>query len=275
MKRLINRALSTFGIQVVRTSTIANFIEQQKQETYKAWCQRTFGAAVPKPGEWEPGVWVATSFPPDTEWGQKSHEALLGVEVAYVDRLLAELCRDAVPGVIAEFGIFEGSWINRLYEASERVGLLCPVVGFDSFRGLSAPHPTFDSLPVQQGQFSASIETVRKYVRAAERPRIRLIEGYFADSLERAEAQSIDRVAYARIDCDLYEPAAQCLRYLGPRLSHGAVLVFDEWQHRTDVGEGRAFAEWLPTVPNLRFEFLFFGTYGHFYIRVWHRDRDR
>ena len=236
-------------------------------ENYEAWCQRIFGVAVPKPG-----VLVATSFPPNTEWGQKSHEALLGVEVAYVDHLLAGLCRDDVPGVIAEFGIFEGWWINHLYEASERIGLLRPVVGYDSFRGLSAPHPTFD-LPAKEGQFSAPIETVRQNVRAAERPRIRLIEGYFADSLERAEAQSIDRVAYARIDCDLYEPAGQCLRYLASRLSHGAVLIFDEWEHRTDFGECRAFAEWLPTVPNLRFEFLFFGTYGHFYIRVWHRDR--
>ena len=60
---------------------------------------------------------------------------------------------------------------------------------------------------------------------------------------------------------------------LANRLSHGSVLVLDDWPHRIDIGEGRAFAEWVPSVPHLKFEFLFLGTWGHLYIRVWHRDR--
>ena len=67
--------------------------------------------------------------------------------------------------------------------------------------------------------------------------------------------------------------ALTCLRYLAHRLSHGSVLVLDDWPHRIDIGEGRAFAEWIPSVPHLKFEFLFLGTWGHLYIRVWHRDR--
>ena len=98
-----------------------------------------------------------------------------------------------------------------------------------------------------------------------------MIKGFFAQSLRDPEAQAVGHIAYARIDCDIYEPALDCLRYLAPRLADGAVLVFDDWPHRIDIGEGRAFAEWLPTVPHLRVEFLFFGTYGHFYLRVWHR----
>ena len=50
--------------------------------------------------------------------------------------------------------------------------------------------------------------------------------------------------------------------------------MLDDWPHQLEVGEARAFSEWLPAVPNLRFEFLFFGTWGHFYTRVWHRDKE-
>src|SRR5271168_1284882 len=139
--------------------------------------------------------------------------------------------------------------------------------------GLSAPHPEFDSSFWEQGAYSASRPVVETNIRVAERPRIHLIEGFFADSLETAEATAYSEVAFARIDCDIYEPSCQCLRYLAHRLSHGSVLVLDDWPHRIDIGEGRAFAEWIPSVPHLKFEFLFLGTWGHLYIRVWHRDR--
>jgi hypothetical protein len=240
------------------------------EHDYQNWTRSVFGADVPVPG-----VQLATSFPGSSSWGAKFHVALLNVELEYVDFLLSELQRSQVEGALVEFGIFEGWWINHLFERSEAIRLYRKVIGFDSFKGLSTPHPEFDQAVWQEGQYSCSLATVSANVRARRRPRIQLIEGYFADSLPTAEAQAIDRVAYARIDCDIYEPALQCLNYLSHRLSHGAVLVFDDWPHETRTGEGRAFAEWHPTVPHLRFEFLFFGTWGHFYMRVWHRDRER
>ena len=46
---------------------------------------------------------------------------------------------------------------------------------------------------------------------------------------------------YARIDCDIYQPARECLHYLGPRLVDGAIAVFDDWPHVRGFGEQRAF----------------------------------
>ncbi len=235
---------------------------------YGDWTRNTFGREIPAPG-----VLFAASFEGNSIWGQKTHEALIGIELQYVDHLLSELKRDEVPGALVEFGVFNGWWVNHLFEASERLDLLRPVIGYDSFQGLSPPHPEFDEEFWQEGQYAASLESVRQNVRADERPRIQLIKGFFADSLTGPEAAAVGDIAYARIDCDIYEPALDCLRYLAPRLTHGAVLVFDDWPHRLDVGEARALAEWLPAVPNLRLEFLFFGTWGHFYTRVWHRDK--
>jgi hypothetical protein len=236
---------------------------------YSNWTRETFGVTIPVPT----GLFTA-SFEPSSKWGNKAHNALIGVELEYVEALLASIRDYKVSGAIVEFGIFEGWWINHLFEVTERLRLLVPVLGFDSFQGLSAPHLQFDGEFWKEGMYSASRQLVEKKVKASARPRIQLFEGFFAESLTSAAASEVGEIAYARIDCDIYEPAVECLQYLSNRLSHGSILVLDDWPHQVDIGEGRAFAEWVPTVPHLRFEFLFFGTWGHFYIRVWHRDRE-
>ena len=64
---------------------------------------------------------------------------------------------------------------------------------------------------------------------------------YFAESLKGADAARLKNVCFARIDCDIYEPALECLHYLTTRLSDGAILVFDDWSFNPEVGETRAF----------------------------------
>jgi hypothetical protein len=234
---------------------------------YGQWTEAVFGQAIPVPG-----VLFAASFAGDSVWGKKTHEALLNVELAYVEHLCRQLKGNNVPGALVEFGVFEGWWINHFYEVSKHLGLDRPIIGYDSFQGLSAPHPVHDDPFWQAGQYAASLDAVSRNVKLAERDRIKLIPGFFSDSLRTPEAAAVGQIAYARIDCDIYEPALDCLRYLGPRLADGAILVLDDWPHRLEVGEARAFHDWAPTVPHLRFEFLFFGTWGHFYTRVWHHD---
>ncbi len=95
-----------------------------------------------------------------------------------------------------------------------------------------------------------------------------LVKGFFEKSLLSPEALLAEQFCYARIDCDIYQPALDCLHYLGPRLADGAIVVFDDWPHTRGFGEQRALEEWLPTVPELQFEFLFYGAIGHFYTRV-------
>lgn len=212
-------------------------------------------------------------YPPESEWFAKAFAALFAIELEYVDNLLLDLKSRDVPGAFAEFGIFQGAWINRLHEMTERAGLGDRQIwGFDSFAGLSRPHPSADSPFWKEGMYTASRCEVEKNVHAAERQRIHLIEGFFFQSLRGgADAAALGEVALARIDCDIYEPALDCLRYLGQRLANGSVLVFDDWTHHHEIGETRAFFEWAPSVPHLRFEFLILGPWDHCYMRVWHK----
>jgi Macrocin-O-methyltransferase (TylF)/Glycosyl transferases group 1 len=237
---------------------------KQPTEDYQEWTRSVFGEPIPVPG-----VILASSFDPGGEWGAKMHNAMIDVECKYVESLLTEIRDRNIRGDLVEFGIYKGWWIKFLYECSEAIGLTDrAVIGYDSFQGLSEPSAAHDTTYWKRGMYAAARKEVEEFVQARSRPRIRLVEGWFADSLGGSEARQVRQIAYARIDCDIYEPAVQCLDYLSNRLSDGAILVFDDWPHRMDVGEGLAFAQWVNTVPWLRFEFLFYGTWGHLYLRV-------
>jgi tetratricopeptide (TPR) repeat protein len=231
--------------------------------SYDEWCTAAFGQRIPVPG-----VRIAASWPEDSPFGLKAYIALATLECECATELLREIAAKNIPGDIVEFGIFEGWWINYLFQQTERLGLRRRIYGFDSFEGLSEPHPEHDQQYWKKGQYACSLEQVGKNVKLAERPRLRLVKGFFEKSLHTPEAKLIEQFCYARIDCDIYQPARECLEYLGPRLADGAIVVFDDWPHLRGFGEQRALEEWLPTVPSLRFEFLFYGAIGHFYTRV-------
>ena len=233
---------------------------------YDEWFASVFRQRVPVPN-----VRIATSWNEDSAWGRRAHNALVGVECEYVRELLSEIRDRNIPGDIAEFGIFEGWWVDFLWQATESLGMPRRIYGFDSFAGLSEPDPDHDDPFWQKGQYACSYERVGENVRAAQRKRIKLVQGYFETSLRGADALLVEKFSYVRIDCDIFRPALDCLRYLSNRLADGAILVFDDWPHRLGVGEQRAFEEWRMTVPQLEFEFLFYNTIGHFYLRVHRR----
>lgn len=213
-------------------------------------------------------------YPKDSVFFQLAYKGLLDVELQYVRSLVLDIKSKDVPGAFVEFGIFQGAWLRHFCAMTEQAGLSeREIWGFDSFRGLSKPDPLADGAFWKEGMYAASRSEVEANVGIANLPRINLIEGFFSESLRGAAAAALGDVAFARIDCDIYEPTVDCLAYVGSRLTHGSVLVFDDWPHTHRLGEARAFFEWIPTVPNLKFEFLVFGPWDHCYMRVWHRDK--
>jgi tetratricopeptide (TPR) repeat protein len=234
--------------------------------SYDDWCRSVFRQHVPAPG-----VRIACSFAEDSEWGLRAYNALALLECEYATKLLTEICDKNIQGDIVEFGIYQGWWINFLYRTTEDLGLHRRVYGFDSFEGLSDPHPEHDQAFWKKGQYACSLEEVSRNTQAALHPRLKLVKGFFEKSLRSPEALVAGKFSYVRIDCDIYLPALDCLNCLGPRMADSAILVFDDWPHLRGYGEQRAFEEWLLTVPYLEFEFLFYGAIGHFYTRVHHK----
>ena len=238
-----------------------------EEQSYEDWFESVFQQRVPAPR-----ARLAASWDEQSYWGKKAHAALVDVECEFVRMLLGEIQQKGIEGDIAEFGIFQGWWINYLWRETERIGLHRHIYGFDSFEGLSKPDGERDGAYWKEGMYACSFEQVSKNVLAGQRPRIKLVKGFFERSLGEPDALLAENFCFARVDCDLYEPARDCLNYLSTRLVDGAILVFDDWPHMLGIGEQLAFSEWAPRAPHLKFEFLFYNTIGHFYLRVHHKN---
>ncbi|WP_426010557.1 TylF/MycF/NovP-related O-methyltransferase [Caulobacter sp. DWR2-3-1b2] len=213
-----------------------------------------------------PNTWPASSFPIGTMWGARINDAMCVVEREYAAALLKQLHEEQVPGAVVEFGVFEGRWLEFLMNTMDGMGMARPVLGFDSFEGLPAPTEADEGMGWAEGEYNAPLTQVSQRLRLAERPHLKLIKGWFCDTIGLPEAQ-VDQIAYARVDGDLYESAVDTLSYLSGKLVDGAILVFDDWTFNPEKGETKAFFEWAPT-SGYTFESLGFFSIGRLYMRV-------
>ena len=102
---------------------------------------------------------------------------------------------------------------------------------------------------------------------------IELVEGWFSDTLPTVQ-DKITRVAFARVDCDLYRSTTDALTFLSGRLVDGAIIYFDDWTHDARTGETKAFFEFAEReASRYKFERLITVSDGAVAVQVMHDDR--
>ena len=156
-----------------------------------------------------------------------------------------------VPGDLVECGVGRGRTLAILYAANAFFGLGRKVYGFDSFEGFPdaaaedvgtrvgspGPIPGWDDTdPEVSSTPSGVTPTARRSPRFMDREFLNpsSCAGFFRDSL----AEHLPpRIAFLHLDADLYESTRDVLTHCLPRLSPGAVIVFDEL-HETDRWPG-------------------------------------
>ena len=140
-----------------------------------------------------------------------------------------------VPGHIMEFGSFQGYsariirdelWRTRMWEPRQ---WRKRIYACDSFEGLPE---SYEHLPA--GTFKTRVPRLTG---------IRIVKGYFENSLTADLATEVGRVSLAHIDADLYNSTVTVLNWLTPLLRPGSLLLFDEFLGE-DPAEARAFVEW-------------------------------
>jgi hypothetical protein len=132
-----------------------------------------------------------------------------------------------VDGCLIEFGVWTGNGLESIESYSRQMlGGNIPVYGFDTFEGLPPSEvPLNDNQAIvwRVGGFSdTSMEQVHKRI-----PTATLIKSLFCD-LKPLSEYGINKVRFARIDCDLYEGYRDSLKLLTPHLQVGTALLFDE-----------------------------------------------
>lgn len=148
-----------------------------------------------------------------------------------------------IPGLIAEFGIFQGKSLRVLAEQfPDR-----DIIGFDSFQGLPEPWVRSAQSIYPAGHFALAQPS-------SDFPsNVRIVPGFFNESLPIWRDTLSSPLALIHIDADLYSSARDVLWHLNDFIVRGTVLVFDElcdWQDsgvyaNWPEGEWRALNEWL------------------------------
>jgi hypothetical protein len=130
------------------------------------------------------------------------------------------------------------------------------VWGFDSFKGLPEPWFMMSSQSGPRhpaGRFALDKEELSVVVDQFAKRNVKLVPGWFNQSIGPWMNNNPGGVAFLHIDCDLYSSTLDILNLLNDRIVPGTVIVFDEmypWNdfERYDLwkqGEFRALGEWV------------------------------
>lgn len=154
------------------------------------------------------------------------------------------------PGMLCEFGVCTGNSTNLI---AQKVNPR-EVYGFDSFEGLPDDW-VIGNICVPKGFLAVDSG------RLQFEPNVRLVKGFFNESLPRFMQEKSEPIAFLHIDCDTYQSTVDILKYTSPRFQVGTIIVFDEILG--DMGaenEMKALWEYLQTS---QIEFEWIGHGGH------------
>jgi O-methyltransferase len=205
---------------------------------------------------------------------RKVYEELTRLEYHSFNRRLSaiEQCTEyllsaQVEGDYAEFGVWQGTTFSYAYKWFGHRFNSMKFCAFDSFEGLPKPsgkdaENNYTS-QFAEAQFSCSEDNFKQNIKknGVDLSRIKIVKGWFSDTLTPKTAQSINltKVAIAWIDCDYYNSTVPVLNFLTPFLSKGSIIIFDDWRcykNDSELGEQKACAEWLAKNPHLKLNHL-------------------
>lgn len=158
-----------------------------------------------------------------------------------------KLKESSTNNLFLEFGVWRGFSIN--YFSSRMPDKT--FYGFDSFEGLKEDWAGF-SLPKGYFSIGGNLPKVS--------PNVRLIKGWFDETLPGFLKENSGPVDFVHIDCDTYESTKFVLSALNERIKPGTYLLFDEYTGypNWEMGEYKAFQEFVAQT-NRKYKYIAFS----------------
>lgn len=162
-------------------------------------------------------------------------------------------------GDYLEFGVSRGTSYACVYHALRQTGVNdARLIGFDLFEGFPKEAARQGWEP---GAAASTVSATTRYLRKKGVPTHAMIfvKGWYKDSLtpETKARLSLSKASLVMIDCDLYTSSCDALSFCAPLLADKAVIFFDDWGWRADLGEigqREAFEEFLADFPEFSAE---------------------
>ena len=186
---------------------------------------------------------------------------------------------DGVKGDYVEFGVFTGSSMSCAFRCARttRLGKLQETsrfFGFDSFEGFGDisdkdHHPFFTDK-----NFAVSLKKVQKRLNRIKKPNqtLRLVKGFFSKTLDgkTPSTYKIQKSTVVLIDCDTYDAALSCFKFIGPVIQEGTIIIIDDfysYKGNSRKGTYGAFKDFLKEYNKYQFRRIFdYGIGGISYI---------
>jgi hypothetical protein len=150
-----------------------------------------------------------------------SQPELIDVTHSFWNYLRFCISQVSINGLWLEFGVGKGSTIDFIAEnAHGRT-----IIGFDSFEGLPEDWKMSDTLTYLRGHYDLS-----GTIPPLKSKNVKLVRGYFQETLPDFLLRNDQPCALVHIDCDLYSSTLYVLKtlYAANKLVKGTVILFDE-----------------------------------------------
>jgi O-methyltransferase len=131
-----------------------------------------------------------------------------------------------VPGSILEVGVWRGGTGALMAARAAQLGIDDPVFLCDTWQGV-VKSGAVDTYYRDGKHDDASPEMVEQLTSELELRNVALLQGIFPDETAGRIADRTFRLCHC--DVDVYQSASDVLEWVWPRLSPGAVVVFDDY----------------------------------------------
>lgn len=158
---------------------------------------------------------------------------------------LEKLLQHGAEGSIVEFGCYVGTTSIFISRLLSKYNSISEYHVFDSFDGL--PEKVIHDYSVAGEQFTrgALLASKKQFIANYKKAGLALPvihKGWFSD----IQGQQVPpEIMFAFLDGDYYQSIKDSLRLITPRLSHGAVIIVDDYVNEALPGAAKATDEWL------------------------------
>jgi hypothetical protein len=156
------------------------------------------------------------------EFARHRYNTLLSLDRLY---MVAQYAIESVglKGKAYECGVYEGGVTRMLLDMGYEVE------AFDTFEGIKGANEAIDIY--SNGEYASS-KDVFDYIKGA-----RINQGEIPYSFN---GHTTDKISFAHIDLDVFEPTKHALNFIYPRLVKGGVIIVDDYGFVTTPGVKKA-----------------------------------
>lgn len=193
-------------------------------------------------------------------------------------------------GDYVEFGVWRGDTFATAFHFSQHLSVSFPKFkemqfhALDSFEGFPELKGDDNFPQFKEGGRAFSLDGFNECMeqKKVDMSRVKSTKGWFSDTLVaggKADTEIKDNsIALAYIDCDLYESTADVMKFIGPKMMKGGLMMFDDWYcfaGDPTKGQQRAVTEFLETNPTFALApFRAFHWHGNSYIFHKYNDKE-